>query len=357
MADIFISYKHENRGSARAIAEMFTRHGFNVWWDIELLPGQKFAAEINSVINTAKAVVVLWTPDAINSYWVKSEAAIAMERGILIPAWLEKIDLPAPYNTLHTIDLSSWDNSPDDPVLEGLLAGVNKLLGESVREKKVLSREDVKVALEKPAHEVEFWSAVSGRSPQSADEYKAYLDRYGDNASFSKLAEIRIAKLLEPDPEKKRLSTRVKTNPVLASLIFLGIILIGLSLFTDTAKNLFSLGKGETRAEINGEWEAEVIYAWDNTTYTELFSFDGGGNELYGTASFLEIKRAILDGSVEKDRFEFVVKTQELTGQKVYTHHYRGKVLQDQIKFIMQTTGDYSENQPIEFTAERVRSR
>ncbi|MBT3017409.1 MAG: toll/interleukin-1 receptor domain-containing protein [Candidatus Thiodiazotropha sp. (ex Clathrolucina costata)] len=99
MTDIFISYKREDRKRAHAIAEMFVSHGYDVWWDIELLPGQKFADEINSVISKAKAVVVLWTPKSVLSDWVKAEAAIAFDRSILIPAWLEKVTIPAPYNT------------------------------------------------------------------------------------------------------------------------------------------------------------------------------------------------------------------------------------------------------------------
>jgi hypothetical protein len=192
MTDIFISYKQENREYARAIAEMFASHGYDVWWDIDLLPGQKFADEINSVIKKAKAVVVLWTPKSVISNWVKAETSLAMERGILIPALIEKVDLPAPYNTLHTIDLTSWDGSANDRVLEGLLAGVLNLIGHSTKHDKALSKQEIEASLKKPAHEAEFWSAVASGKPQSVDEYKAYLEKYGNDGAFSELAKNRI---------------------------------------------------------------------------------------------------------------------------------------------------------------------
>lgn len=156
-----------------------------------------------------------------------------------------------------------------------------------------------------------------------------------------------------------RLNARVKNNPILATLIVLGTIIIALSTFTDATKNLLSLANQETRPNVNGEWKGEVTYDWDSSKFTEVFTFDGTGEKLYGTASLLETKRSILEGSVGKGRIEFIVKTQEVLGSqefKISIYHYRGKVLADQILFVMQAIGSYSENVPIEFTARRVSS-
>ncbi len=127
MVDIFISYKGENRNEANAIAEMLTQNGYKVWWDINLLPGQDFANEINFVIKNAKAVVVLWTLESIKSHWVKAESTLALDKGILVPVWLQYIDLPAPFNTIQTLDLTSWDGSPTDLLLGKLLHRINQL--------------------------------------------------------------------------------------------------------------------------------------------------------------------------------------------------------------------------------------
>ena len=231
MTDIFISYKQEDRQHAHAIAEMFASHGYDVWWDINLLPGQKFSDEINSVIRKAKATVVLWTPSSILSDWVKAETSLALERGILVPAWLEKVDLPAPYNTLHTIDLTSWDGSPSNPILNGLLAGVHNLVGEPVEDRKALSKADISVVLEKPAYEAEFWSTIAGKQPQSIREYRAYLKKYGDDGSFSELARIRIKELEEEETAKKPASYKaILTSSGIAVGIVVGLFQIANSL-------------------------------------------------------------------------------------------------------------------------------
>ncbi len=154
-----------------------------------------------------------------------------------------------------------------------------------------------------------------------------------------------------------RFYSRIKNNPTVASLIILGTIVIGLSTFTDAAKNLLGLVIKDTRPNINGEWKAEVTYDWKNAKYTETFTFKGHGDEVYGTASFLGTKRGILEGKIRKDKLQFITITGETLGsqpERDSIHDYRGRILGDEMKFIMQTKGGYSEHIPIEFIAKKV---
>lgn len=195
MSDVFISYKREDRERARAIAKRVAASGFDVWWDVDLLAGQNFADEINSVVNKSKAVVVLWTPNSVQSNWVRAETALAMNRGTLVPVWLEKTDLPIPYNTLHTYDLTGWSGDVDDERLLPLLDAVYRIVGQPDKEKLNRSQEEIDEILDEPTHEVEFWTAVANSSLPSISEYEAYLDRYGDDGAFAKLARLRMADL------------------------------------------------------------------------------------------------------------------------------------------------------------------
>ena len=70
MSDVFISYKREEREKAKALAEALARHGFDVWWDVELLPGDRFADAIMAVIESAKAAIVLWSELSVVSKYV-----------------------------------------------------------------------------------------------------------------------------------------------------------------------------------------------------------------------------------------------------------------------------------------------
>lgn len=110
--------------------------------------------------------------------------------------------------------------------------------------------------------------------------------------------------------------------------------------------------------DISGEWQAEVSYDWPNANYTEVFNFKVDGDEVTGTASFLTGKKALWEGKLNGDKLTFITKSQECLGAlsepRECLHHYRGKLLKDDIRFVMQTTGGFSEHVPIEFTARRV---
>ena len=165
----------------------------------------------------------------------------------------------------------------------------------------------------------------------------------------------------EPRTKFDKFRSRIKNNPIFASLMVLGMIIIALSTFTDAAKNLLGLIIKETRPNINGEWTAEVIYPWKKASYFETFSFNGKGNEVHGVASYLENKQVILEGKIiEEGRIEFKTKTREYSPDwdnnniKLATHHYSGRILGNEIKFVMETYGGFSSDSPIEIIAKKA---
>ena len=93
MAEIFISYKSERRKAAGHLAKILERYGYTVWFDYHLVKGDDFADEIDRRIREAKALVVLWCKLAVQSVWVRREAALAGKLGILVPAKIEPCEL------------------------------------------------------------------------------------------------------------------------------------------------------------------------------------------------------------------------------------------------------------------------
>lgn len=161
----------------------------------------------------------------------------------------------------------------------------------------------------------------------------------------------------EPKTKAEQLLTQLKNNPLLATLIVLGTIVIGVSAFTDAARNLVGVFTPASRPAINGQWVAEVTYDWPNAKYQETFSFQGANGEIYGTASFLGVKRGIVEGKVNKQKVQFVTKTREVIGDqpaRETTHNYRGELAGNELRLFMQTSGGYSTHVPVEFTARRV---
>ena len=112
------------------------------------------------------------------------------------------------------------------------------------------------------------------------------------------------------------------------------------------------------RPNVNGEWQADVIYDWPNARHAERFVFAGEDGELHGSASFLGVARGVLEGRVDASGLSFVTRTSELAGSgggsPVVVHRYRGRLAGDEIRFVMQTKGGNSTHVPIEFVIRRV---
>jgi TIR domain len=77
---------------------------------------------------------------------------------------------------------------------------------------------------------------------------------------------------------------------------------------------------GGAPAEINrmakavaGVWEGEVTYSWGAKS-KERFFFEPEGDKLFGTATFLELKRGVEDGKIEGDHISFSVRFEEMSG-------------------------------------------
>jgi TIR domain len=124
MSDIFVSYASADRERARLIADALARQGWSVWWDRTIPPGKEFDQVIEEALDSAKCVVVLWSKTSTASTWVKTEAAEAMRRKILVPALIDDIKIPLEFRRLQAADLSRWQGEHSDPELEKFFASI-----------------------------------------------------------------------------------------------------------------------------------------------------------------------------------------------------------------------------------------
>ena len=112
------------------------------------------------------------------------------------------------------------------------------------------------------------------------------------------------------------------------------------------------------RAELNGTWQAEVEYDWPNSRTVEHFDFIGTGSELFGSASFLGVRRGLLEGRVDAEGLHFTTRSLESTGgadtARESLHRYRARWVGGELRFVMQTEGGSSPHVPVEFVARRV---
>jgi hypothetical protein len=129
MADVFISYKREDRPFAERLSIVLEQLGFEVWWDFDLLSGDRYRSVIRKVIDECKVAVVLWSARAVQSDFVMDEAEYAKAQGKLCPARIDDVALPFGFGSLHTDDLSAWDSELFDPQFQNLVRSIEGRVG------------------------------------------------------------------------------------------------------------------------------------------------------------------------------------------------------------------------------------
>ena len=105
MADIFLSYSRSDKTRVAPLVAALEAQGWSVWWDPEITPGDEFDALIGAELESARAVVVVWSPVSVESRWVKGEARDAADRGVLVPVRFESARLPIDVRAIHTTEL------------------------------------------------------------------------------------------------------------------------------------------------------------------------------------------------------------------------------------------------------------
>lgn len=106
MASVFLSYAHQDAARVNPIVAALESDGYSVWWDERIPGGDQFANAIERALESADAVVVLWSAASVQSAWVRDEAAMARDTGRLIPVTLDGTLPPLGFRQFQTIDLS-----------------------------------------------------------------------------------------------------------------------------------------------------------------------------------------------------------------------------------------------------------
>ncbi len=129
MSDIFISYARSTEAEARAIAEALRALGYGVWRDDELPAHRAYGDVIEERLKAAKAVVVIWSPEAVKSHWVRAEADWAREAGTLVQLTLSGANPPMPFNQIQCADMAGWKGEADHPGWCKVVASIAEMVG------------------------------------------------------------------------------------------------------------------------------------------------------------------------------------------------------------------------------------
>jgi len=129
MSDIFISYARSTAAQAHQVAEALREQGYSVWIDDDLPAHRTYSRVIEEQMTAAKAAVVIWSADAVQSEWVMSEANRAREDHKLVQVTTDTARLPMPFDTIQCADLAGWSGDIDAPGWRKVVASVADLIG------------------------------------------------------------------------------------------------------------------------------------------------------------------------------------------------------------------------------------
>jgi len=129
MSDVFISYAHSTANQASVVAGALKALGYRVWRDDELPVHRAYSDVIAERLNAAKAVVVIWSADAVRSEWVRSEADKARADRKLVQLSVDGAPLPMPFDQIRCVDMAGWTGDPDDPAWRTVIGSIAELTG------------------------------------------------------------------------------------------------------------------------------------------------------------------------------------------------------------------------------------
>ena len=130
MPDVFISYARSTAVSARRIADALRSDGYSIWIDDELPAHRDYPTVIEEHLRAAKAVLVLWSSDAVKSRWVPAEADVAHQAGTLVQLSLDGATPPLPFNRMQCAHLPGWNGDLSVPEWRKVTAGIAELVGQ-----------------------------------------------------------------------------------------------------------------------------------------------------------------------------------------------------------------------------------
>jgi predicted ATPase len=129
MSDVFISYSRSTEPQAMRVAEALGAVGYSIWRDDQLLPHHSYQDVTQERLEQAKAVLVLWSKEAVKSQWVRSEANQARERNTLVQVSLDGSMPPMPFDQIQCAHLTGWRGDGAHPGWRKVVASIQELAG------------------------------------------------------------------------------------------------------------------------------------------------------------------------------------------------------------------------------------
>jgi len=134
-ADVFLSYKAEDRRRVEPLVAALEAEGFSVWWDAHIGGGTHWREDIQDHLDAAKCVIVAWTKRSVghDGAFVRDEATRAQKRGTYLPVRLEAVEPPLGFGEVQALSLHGWKGDRTDPRFRAVADAVrSRITGKDV---------------------------------------------------------------------------------------------------------------------------------------------------------------------------------------------------------------------------------
>lgn len=137
MADVFISYKAEDRRRIQPLVQALLADGYSVWWDQHIGTGDDWRQTIERQLDEAKCVIVVWSKRSVGpeGQFVRDEAARAQQRRVYVPVTIDPVRIPLGFGESQATSLRGWRGDLADPRYQAVLSAMRRIAGTGSEEK------------------------------------------------------------------------------------------------------------------------------------------------------------------------------------------------------------------------------
>ena len=108
----FICYAREDRAVARRLADELRAAGIDIWIDEHIGAGKAWDAEVETALEKSNALLVILSPDAVQSQAVMNEVGYALDEGKnVVPVLYRACKVPLRLRRLQYLELDSYDDA------------------------------------------------------------------------------------------------------------------------------------------------------------------------------------------------------------------------------------------------------
>lgn len=148
MADVFFSYAREDRDTVAKLDAAFKTLKWTTWFDRDIRPGERYRAAIQRELESATAVVVLWSVHSVDAEWVHDEAEAAKDLDRLVPVVIDGSKPPLGFGQRNVISLVGWDGTAKSDGYQTLISDIARRIEAQKPRKSLLTPEFLRRATE-----------------------------------------------------------------------------------------------------------------------------------------------------------------------------------------------------------------